>query len=273
MNIINNVLNKKLKSISWKVLPRPYLGLSQIGHPCKAYLWFYFRWASKVTMTPKKEATFSRGHSEEERLRAYLKHLGINILDDKEEFSHSWGHSKGHIDNLGTNIPGLDENEVALIEYKTAQEKYWKQRAKKSLKEYSEEYYGQIMTYMQKSRYKLKNCLHIFLNKNTDELHFELVKKDEQTAEILLTKADDIILSPVPMKRLSEDPTYFRCTWCDLFNVCHLHENYEKTCRTCSSSEPCDEGKWICTNPKVNKHELSLADQEAACDKYDSIKA
>ena len=29
--------------------PRPYLGMSQIGHSYSAHLWFYFHWAAKTS--------------------------------------------------------------------------------------------------------------------------------------------------------------------------------------------------------------------------------
>ena len=44
---------------------RVYLGMSQMGHSCSRYLWYYFRWATVQKHTPRKLRIFSRGNHEE----------------------------------------------------------------------------------------------------------------------------------------------------------------------------------------------------------------
>ena len=43
LNDISRGMRYQIDGVIYKDFPRPYLGLSMVGHPCARYLWYYFR--------------------------------------------------------------------------------------------------------------------------------------------------------------------------------------------------------------------------------------
>ena len=248
--------------------PRPYLGMSQLGHKCARNLWMYFRWASKIKYKARVKRIFTRGDIEEERVLGYWEEIGIKIIEKQSSLSNCCGHLKGHTDGKITNVPvpGF-ENRVMVGEIKSMAHKYFVPLVKKGLKESKPEYYDQAQMYMHHE--KLDYCLHSTTNKNDEELYIEIIPYEKETAETLITKANDIIFSQIPPKKISTDPTFFVCRWCDFYDQCHLEDPFEKTCRTCFYSRPVNSGTWKCLHHKKN---LTLDEQKEACPSYDALK-
>jgi len=98
----------------------------------------------------------------------------------------------------------------------------------------------------------------------TDALHIERIEADSAMAERLLDKAGRIIFAQHPPGRISEDPAWFECRFCDHQVVCHEGGGAAVTCRSCLHATPVD-GGWHCA-----RHDRMLAalEQRAACTRH-----
>jgi hypothetical protein len=249
-------------------LPRPYLGMSQLGHKCSRYLWYYFRWAATSSHDARRERIFRRGDLEEPRIYSYLKSIGIDIVHTQEAHYDCNGHLSGHTDGIIDNVPDLPG--LCLLEIKTMSEKYFKQLEKNGVKQAKPEYYCQVQTYMYYSN--VKYALHITVNKNTEDLYIEIIEFNEADAQALVTRAADIINSEQPPPKVSQDPSYYMCGWCDFKAQCHEMAPYERTCRTCIHATPSEDRYWRCDFPASSLDLLNLELQKQTCEFYDVIK-
>jgi len=265
LNDIAYAIRLAINSKEYVSEPRHYLGMSQLGHKCARALWMYFRWAGVTKHNAKSQRIFDRGNLEEKRVIGYWKDIGISIIESQRELSGCGGHLKGHTDGLITNVPGIEEEEM-VGEIKTMQQKYFVPLVKKGLKVAKPEYYAQAQVYMHYEEKKF--CLHSTTNKNDEDLYIEIIEYDRKIAEPLAIKAMDVIFTDIPPKKISSDPTYYLCKWCDFYGPCQLNDPFLKTCRTCKNVGIATGGQWECY-----KHDqvLSLDEQKVACPKYEVL--
>lgn len=225
---------------------RPYLGFSIYGHQCANYLWLTFRWAYQEEISPRQQRLFNRGHNEEPIVVQDLENAGIQCKDvckNQIEVVGFMGHMKGHPDGSCINIPGAEKTEHNL-EIKTANDKKFSEFVKFGVQRSNPQYYAQSLAYM---HYKEQTrTLFVITNKNNDERHYERIHHDEQEFTKLEERAIDIILSPLPMPKLSDRPEWYECKWCAAKEVCHHGSKPLRNCRTCSNSTLHDKGEWQC---------------------------
>lgn len=244
-------------------LPRHYLGLSQLGHSCGRYLWFYFRWGQTISHSHRKMRIFQAGHDSEKIIVNNLRRSGFNVTNTQTELVHANGYMLGHIDGIIQEIP--EYNKPVLLEAKSAKDAKWKSFEKNGVKRTYKEYYCQSQTYMNKLG--LEKALFIVLNKDTSHLYYEIVDYNKVHAEALLMRGEDVIESPVPVKGLSTDPDYYECNWCEFEGICHKNESFEVSCRTCQHIR-LNSGKWYCN---IKKEDRTLKEQKEACEKYEML--
>ena len=60
---------------------RSHLGASLIGHECKRYLWFTFRWVYHHKFSGRQQRLFNRGHKEEARFLEWLRGIGCEVWE------------------------------------------------------------------------------------------------------------------------------------------------------------------------------------------------
>jgi hypothetical protein len=106
------------------------------------------------------------------------------------------------------------------------------------------------------------------VNKNTDELHLELVPVDTITADQFLDRGRQLVFTPTAPKKLSESPGWFECKFCDHRAVCHLKKDPERNCRTCWHSHPHEDGKWYCHFTPTDQQVLTEDKQLSGCENY-----
>lgn len=250
---------------------RGHLGASIIGDKCSRKLWYGFRWViGKSKHSGRLLRLFNRGHLEEPRFIALLLMIGVKISQVDENgkqfrIKHAWDHFGGSSDGIGYGIPDLP-NEYVLLEFKTANDKKFKELISKGVFEWNQTYYIQCQIYMYKMG--LKRTLFMCVNKNNDELHAEIIELDVNVAEINLAKSQRIISTIEPPDKLRPSVNWFECKFCDYNKVCHNNESYEKTCRTCKNAVICTGGIWFCN---LHKKNLNLKEQFEACDQYKVI--
>ena len=249
-------------------LPRPHLGLSQIGHPCKRYLWLYHRWAFTQTISKRIQLLFERGEKEEKKVIRELKNISIKTYGEQKEIVTAWGHVKGHIDGICKGV--LEAPKTShLFECKTMADKYFNQIKKsRSVKVTKPIYYSQCQAYMH--GLKLKRALFVAVNKNTDEWYIERIKYDKYHANALFMKADEIVtaetLPPIekPFKR-----TWYECKFCDAYDFCYHEKPYEINCRTCRYVEKRVDGVWVCRD--IGR-KMNPCEQAVPCQHYEPIE-
>jgi len=243
---------------------RSYLGMSELGHLCPRYLWYTFRWCYEKKIERRMLRLLERGKREEQVIINELKRIGIICYSEQKEFVMTHGHCKGHIDGICIGVKEAPKTEH-LLEIKTMAEKYFKKTKKEGIKISKPGYYAQAQIYMYK--FGLTRTLFICVNKNNDELYIERIKLDKQLAEELEIKVEDIILSENP-PITTFSSTWYECKFCDANSICHYEKKVEENCRTCSSLDMEEKGKWFCTNYKLF---LTTEQQRLACKNYNLI--
>lgn len=242
-------------------IPRPYLGMSSIGHSCSRYLWYTFRWYYLEELTKRQIRLFNRGHAEEKVIIKELENIGIKCHSFQLEAESAYGFCKGHNDGMCDNVPEAPKT-MHLLEIKTLNDKNFKDLAKKKLKDAKPIYWAQVHIYMRV--FKVTRCLFIGANKNDDSLYVERVRLDKEFADCMLEKAKEIITSMFPPEKVFSS-TWYECKFCSARHVCHFGATPQKTCRSCEHVDMEIGGRWICN---MDSTEIPLEKQRIGCNEY-----
>ena len=260
---------------------RRHLGASIIGRPCSREIWYKFRWVSAEDFDARMLRLFNRGHLEELRFVKWLQDAGIEVWqyqdDGKTQFriSDHHGHFGGSLDGVVRGLPDLKKDQPALLEFKTHSGKSFAKLLTEGLVKAKWEHYVQMQTYMYKMG--LTVGLYCAINKDTDDLHLELVGYDERTGKNAIQRAGKIIFSYDPPERIAENPSHPTCKFCHFQKLCHFGKGLEveRNCRTCKWGGPDtkENGEWICTNPENetaagNSITLDEEAQRKGCENY-----
>lgn len=163
----------------------------------------------------------------------------------KDATGHFAGSHDAHITNLPyVNLLDLSPLATLLGEFKTHNEKSFKNLVEVGVKEAKPEHHVQMVTYMYEDN--LPAGLYCAVNKNTEHLHFEFVLRDDTLANNMKARAYHIIFAERPPPRISTSPVWFDCKYCDHKPICHYGAPMAKNCRTCKSSRPVANGEWAC---------------------------
>lgn len=235
---------------------RPHLGASLIGRPCERALWFGFRWAARKLFDGRMLRLFETGHLAEPRFAANLRAIGVDFYDESPD-GGQWrveafgGHFGGSLDGAGIGFPEGPKT-WAVCEFKTSCTKVFKKMQSDGVKATKPEHFTQMQIYMGKTG--MQRAMYIMVCKETDELYSEWVEFDQGTFDRALEKAGRVIAAAEPPMRISKDPSYFTCKYCDYADVCHGNKLPEVNCRTCAHSTPELDGKqrWSCARWKAD---------------------
>jgi hypothetical protein len=244
---------------------REHLGASLIGNECERALWYTFRWATKAAHAGQILRLFETGHLEEKRLVDNLRAAGVTVLDVDPESGRQWAVSaiRGHFGgSMDATAIGLHEAPKTwhLLEFKTHNAKSFADLKKRSLAAAKPSHWSQMQIYMELAG--LERGFYLAVCKDTDELYSERVKPDKALALRLLAKAERIIDAPRPLPKISKDPGYYLCHWCDHHAVCHEGVLPPRHCRSCLHSTPVEDGRWACARTEL---ELTREVQQAGC--------
>jgi len=215
---------------------------------------------------------FETGQLEEYRFVENLRSVGVEVHDFEEEtgnqfgFSDMGGHFAGSIDGAAKGILEAPKT-WHLLEFKTYNDKRFELLKKQGVQITSPEHHAQMIIYMYYLDFT--RAFYMAVNKNTDELYSERIKNDSVLAGLLQQKAERIIVAPCPPIRISSDPEWWKCKYCDHQGTCH--DGYQATvnCRTCLHSSPVV-GCWFCE--KYNQ-KLSHKEQLRGCSEHQYIPA
>lgn len=247
---------------------RGHLGASVIGKKCARQIWYDFRWTSKGSLDRKTILLFNRGHLEEARFLAMLSAAGLKVWfqdqnGDQFRIQDCFGHFGGSLDGVVKGVPEFPELPL-LTEFKTFGDSPFKRLIKSGVKIEKPEHYTQMQIYMRKQ--ELPGALYCAVNKNTDELHLEIVEAEPEYAEQYLDRAGKIIFAEAPPPRLQfAAPSLYDCRFCAHKNVCHFDKKPDKTCRSCYHVVIGDNGSWKC---KLKDLLLTKEQQLEGCEEY-----
>jgi hypothetical protein len=244
---------------------RSHLGASTIGDVCERRIWSNFRWLKKEHFGGRMHRLFKRGHFEEPKFIHRLRRIGFEIFEfdgDGKQYKISGhkGHYGGSLDSVTIAPARFQLTDPLLVEYKTHGEKSFaklagpilkktpdivRDKAKaEGLRKSKPVHYSQMCSYGQ--AYGLKYGLYCAINKNTDELYFEIVELDWTHGTNLYAKAERIIFSQTPPPKVAETAAYFECKMCHLSALCHYGSPPDINCRSCEHASPVEDAQWHC---------------------------
>jgi len=246
---------------------RRHLGASLIGADCSRAIWYSFRWALNRKLSARILRLFSRGHKEEDTFNELLSKTGAEV-HSKDEDGNQYkvgaimGHFGGSVDGIGFNVEGREE--AILLEYKTANDKNFKELVKKGVALAQQQHYAQMQVYM--LLLNLKKALYWVVNKNDDDYHAEYVEFNEKVAKFYLKRARRIITANNAPFRIDERPGYFICKYfCDFTDICHHKKPALVNCRTCAYSKPVEDKEWYCSRYDENVPDFI---EESGCESH-----
>ncbi len=228
---INLLIDKALTEEKSKQTSRDYLGASRLGVSCNRALQFEY------TDTPKDEdqnfsgkilRVFQAGHVFEELMIKWLRLAGINLITQKQNgnqfgFAVAGGKVKGHIDGVIVDAPeDLEFNFPMLWECKSLNDKSWKDVVKKGLVVSKPIYAAQVAIYQAYMESQIEGisknpALFTAINKDSAEIHFELITFDHELAQKTSDKAVKILCATEAhelLPRITNDSTHFECKFC-----------------------------------------------------------
>lgn len=251
-----------------KERPRPHLGASQIGNPCRRYLWLSFRWAVLPKFPGRILRLFRRGHHEENWIVEDLRLAGVDIQDTNPETGKQYFFKDGH---FGGSMDGIIESGVPeapskrhIFEAKTHSLKSFKDVMSKGVEKSKPVHFAQMQVYMEKNN--IDRALYFAICKNDDQIYTERVRLNKTVANKLISKAHEIIASDRMPEPLSADPSWYECKFCDAYKFCHQNQTTEQVnCRTCAHSTAVDDGTWHCARWDAT---VPTEFQYAGCDEH-----
>ena len=230
--------------------PRDYLGMSEIGHECDRYLWLKFRMAFKEQIEGRILRLFDTGHREETRVLNELRDLGYRVesADPKtgEQFEvvSCSGHFRGHLDAKVTGLPEAPKTKH-LVDVKTINAKKFTELLKNGMEKTYPKYWAEGHEYM--GHIKLTRAVFIFVCKDDDRIHIERFEFDQAVFDKYEARAKRIIFSERMPEPISNDPSWYQCSYCPAREFCHETKlTKEVNCRTCLHSTPMPDGGWHC---------------------------
>ena len=259
---------------------RSHLGASLIGRECKRYLWYVFRWCLHEKTTGRQQRLFNRGHREEARFIEWLEAIGFKVWfenrdevpNEKGEYpqyriSDVMGHFGGSLDGIAVLPERYGIAEPVLLEFKTnGTGAGFNKLADDGMPIAKPEHFAQTSTYGKK--YNFRYCVYLNINKNDDSLHIEVVKLNHNLGEQMIMKAEQIIMSQTAPARLSDNPTFHKCGYCHMKEVCHKGAVVEVNCRSCAFARPVENAEWFCEVHNGNIPKDFIA---KACPSYKAI--
>jgi len=251
--------------------PRWHLGASVIGDECHRRVWLDYRWIKSEKFSGRMRRLFKRGHKEELLIIEHLKKIGIQVtaLDPTtgKQFRGScvFGHYGGSGDGEGL-LPADLLGLRLQLECKTHNHKSFLQIVKHGVRASKPKHYIQMCVYG--SFFGLDYGLYFAVDKDTDDIHIEVVRLEPGVAEDAKRKAEILIFSKSPPPRISASAAHFVCKQCHFAPVCHAGMVADKNCRSCRNAYPAEGGKWGCQKWQI---EIPRDKAPLGCDDWQSI--
>jgi len=237
---INAAIDAALVARQAATSPRTYLGGSRLGNPCERALQFEFLQAPKddgAGFDGRILRIFGIGHALEDVAVDWLRAAGFDLYtrkgnrSDGEQFGFSVasGRIRGHVDGIlagGPDIPGIAF--PALGECKTMNAKAWRETSSKGVAVAKPIYAAQIAVYQAYMDAAVPGvadnpALFTAINKDTAELHHELVPFDAALAQRMSDRAVRVLRACDGgdlLRRIATSPDFYECRFCPWAKRC-----------------------------------------------------
>lgn len=229
---INQLIDKRMTENYQKTPAREYLGVSQIGEECLRKLQYQYKY-KKPNFDARTLRVLNMGNNLEDLIANWMRLAGFDLVTRDENgcqfgFKAMDGKIQGHIDGIIKKWPADLEiknfrvqGSSLLWECKSMNSQNWNEFRKHGVLTSHFVYYVQVQLYM--AYMDLESCLLTALNKNTGELHHEIVEFDKEVAQIYSDRGIQIIKSTEHeevLGRISNNRNFVTCKMC----------NYQKQC-------------------------------------------
>ena len=235
---VNALIDAALVAENQTQPSRQYLGGSRLGVACDRALQFEYAQAPKDDGRDFDGQTlriFAAGHLFEDMAIRWLRLAGFDLYTTKGNrpggeqfgFSVAGGRIRGHVDgiiNAGPEMPGFP----ALWECKSMNAKSWNDTVKRGLAISKPVYAAQIAVYQAYMEATVPGvssnpALFTAINKDTAELHHELVPFDGALAQRMSDKGVRIIQASEAgelLPRIAQSADFFECRFCSWSDRC-----------------------------------------------------
>ena len=234
---INAAVDAALEAERAATPPRDYLGASRQGQPCERALQFEFAHAPKdegQESSGRLLRIFAIGHALEDLAIRWLQAAGLDLVTRKRDggqfgFSVAGGRIRGHVDGIVMDAPAaMGLRTPALWECKTMNAKNWRETVAKGVTVAKPVYAAQIalyQAYMEASvtGISANPALFTAINKDTAELHHELVPFDADLAQRMSDRAVRILRATDAgelLPRVAQNRDFFECRFCPWAERC-----------------------------------------------------
>ena len=234
---INTAVDAALEAERAATPPRDYLGASRLGQSCERALQFEFAHAPKddgQEFSGRSLRIFAIGHALEDLAIKWLRAAGLDLVTRKRDggqfgFSVVGGRIRGHVDGIIMGAPAaMDLRTPALWECKTMNAKNWRETVAKGVTVAKPVYAAQIalyQAYMEATVPGLSSNPALFtaINKDTAELHHELVPFDADLAQRMSDRAVRILRATDAgelLPRVARNRDFFECRFCPWAERC-----------------------------------------------------
>nr|CRH06162.1 conserved protein of unknown function [Candidatus Magnetococcus massalia] len=237
---INHLIDEALEAENRQQAPRTYLGASRLGVACERALQFEYAHAPK---DPGKDfdgqllRIFAAGHLFEDMAIRWLRMAGFELFTTKGNrpngeqfgFEAARGRIQGHVDGIIMSGPkSFKMGYPCLWECKSLNNKSWKDTVKRGVAISKPVYAAQIAIYQaymepQVTGISANPALFTAINKDTSEIHHELVQFDAPLAQKMSDRAVRIIKATEShdlLPRISRESTHFQCRMCSYADRC-----------------------------------------------------
>lgn len=231
---INALIDGSLDAMRAMTPPRTYLGGSRLGQPCERALQFEFAGAPKDDGSDFDGQTlriFEIGHALEDLAIRWLRGAGFDLYTRKGNrpdgsqfgFSIAGGRVRGHVDGIIAAAPGqLGLAVPALWECKTMNARNWRETVAKGVVIAKPVYAAQIALYQAYMEGSVPGicsnpALFTAINKDTAELHHELVAFDAGLAQRMSDRAVRILQATDAgelLPRIATTSDFHECRMC-----------------------------------------------------------
>lgn len=250
--------------------PSKRLGPSKLGHDCPAYLWHYWHWTAKLSVGGDKARVIESSAADEARIINWFRAAGWEVRDrDKSGEQITVRRMNGHIVSKVDGIirhPEFFNGEWLLLEIKAKSRKRFTPLLNvKSFQEKEPQEYAQVVYYLE--ALQLARALHVSYCRDDGRLFMQIIEADPEFVQDRERLAESAIKSAVPLARISNNPTYFKCKNCEFVQPCHYAAAPPRSCRSCAHCAPSydEAGKMIC-----HRWQSIIPDEflEVGCDDY-----
>lgn len=219
---------------------RDYLGGSRLGEACERRLFYEY---SNAAVDPgrgfsgKTLRIFDMGHDAEERMAAYLRLAGFQLITHRPDGSqlgfavaadpavHGRYRVRGHIDGVIVDGPDLSRFGVrypCLWENKALGSKSFAKMRTGGLKVANPVYYAQVQTYMAYLDLDANPTLWTAIDRDTGDVLPQLVPFDRKAAQEATDRGVRVISAQeaAELPRIASERTFWVCKFCDFQDRC-----------------------------------------------------